>query len=203
MHKTKATSCQGKIEDISCEAAVCCTGPQIPSGRAAAANGDRHEVAGVKRARKGGFLVKASMATFMTMCAQDGGEACLSAPRKDLKGRTLAVVDAACLRALGGPPALDEHAQNLVDPSTEKRVEKTVTEASERWVRGSVVFRASCALSRSTRISRCWSGLNQMRDLEAVIHVQSETIDVKRITKFEVSVAPIAIRTSCAGHRGS
>ena len=29
-------------------------------------------------------------------------------------------MDTACLRALGGPPALDEHAQNLVDPSTEK-----------------------------------------------------------------------------------
>ena len=56
-----------------------------PISRAAAANGGRHEVAGVKRARKGGFLVKASMATFMTMCPQDGGEACLSAPRKDLK----------------------------------------------------------------------------------------------------------------------
>ena len=56
-----------------------------PISRAAAANGDRHEVAGVKRARKGGFLVKASMATFMTMCPQDGGEACLCAPRKDLK----------------------------------------------------------------------------------------------------------------------
>ena len=76
VHKTLATSSEGQTE----------ARPPLRAAKVCPRRDKDIEVVGVKRARKGVLLATSRVATFMTMCAQDEGEAHahVSAPRHGL-----------------------------------------------------------------------------------------------------------------------
>ena len=172
VHKTLATSSEGQTE----------ARPPLRAAKVCPRRDKDIEVVGVKRARKGVLLATSGVATFMTMCAQDEGEA--HGPCVCAKTWTdLGIVDAASFRTLVGISGMD------------------IKVPMSRNGAGYVVWFATCGLSGSTQTSHLilWSSFGV---LEAEIHVKSETsyFTHKHIWS---SVATIAIRTSCAGRDGS